>query len=68
MRGNSIPKETFGFAEGKETLFGGMCGQDVRVGEDSEKVVSMWDMQSGVYFIKNCVMMSRVVTNHLHSP
>lgn len=33
MRGNSIPKETLGFAEGK-----GMCGQDVRVGGESEKV------------------------------
>lgn len=38
MRGSSIPKETLGFAEGKEMLFGGMCGQYMRVDGESEKV------------------------------
>lgn len=50
-------------------LFGGMCGQYERLDEESKKGgVSMWDTQNGVHFIKNWLMMSRVVTNHLHSP
>lgn len=37
MRRNSIPKEMLDFAEGKEMLFGGMCGQHVRADEESKK-------------------------------